>query len=54
MKYEFKPLYGEKLYDLAKDLKIENLEKKEMSLAEIFNHNEDNGFTDEERKRIGF
>lgn len=54
MKYEFKPLYGEKLYDLAKDLKIENLEKKEMSLAEIFNHDEDNGFTDEERKRIGF
>lgn len=54
MKYEFKPLYGEKLYNLAKDLKIENLEKKEMSLAEIFNHNEDNGFTNEERKRIGF
>lgn len=36
------------------DEKIENLEKKGMSLAEIFNHNEDNGFTDEEHKRIRF
>jgi len=57
IKYEFKPLSGERLENLANELGIElnEVEKKSgVSLADLYNHDQKVDYTQEERRKLGF
>lgn len=53
-RYEFKELSVEKTNALFKMLKIDHNSDKEMTLADIFNYEKDNGSETKEKKKIGF
>ena len=53
-RYEFKELSVEKTNALFKMLKIDHTSDKEMTLADIFNYEKDNGSETNEKKKIGF
>ena len=53
-KYEFKPLTPEKTQELAKELNKNIPEGESLTVAEIYNWEEDNGSEGDEPKRIGF
>jgi len=57
IKYEFKPLCGERLKNLAGELGIElnEAEKKSgVSLADLYNHDQKVDYTQGERRKLGF
>lgn len=53
LKYEFKPLCKEKVAKIFEKQGIDSKFAKNMTLAEIYNFNEDNG-SNVERKKVGF
>ena len=53
-KYEFKPLTGETLEGLAKELGLPGDHPKEMTLADIYGYADQTGLTDQEKHKIGF
>ena len=54
MKYEFKLLEVDRANNLFKKLGIKAVAKEPMSLADVYNYEEDNGTQNEEKKKIGF
>lgn len=53
-KYEFKPLTGDTLETLAKDLELPADHPKSMTLAEIYGHTETTGMDETGKHKIGF
>jgi hypothetical protein len=54
MKYEFKPLVGDRLYELAKELNLDEVNSSGMTLAELYNAKITNEIKTVETKKIGF
>lgn len=57
VKYEFKPLSGERLETLAKELGIDLTEEEKksgLSLADLYNHESRVDFSVQEKKKLGF